>query len=86
MKVPAYDIRNKPIELEVYKVQVSIFGKPGCLIYNEDRSELYETDDKDEVKAIKSFVKKYKAFVAGKYDKKTGKIIIMHLLPDENLF
>lgn len=86
MKIDAYDVRNKPIKLEVYKVQIALFGGPGCLIYNEDKTELYETHDKSEVEAIHKFIKKEKAFIAGQYNKKTGKIIIMHLLPDENLF
>ena len=59
----------------------------GCLIYNEDRTEIWETSDKKEIKIIKDFVEnKTKSYVAGTHDKKTGKIIMMHLLPDKNLF
>lgn len=87
MKVVAYDVRNKPIELEVYKVQIALFGGPSCLIYNETRDETYETHDKKEVERIQKFIeKKTKAFVAGQYNKKNGKIILMHLLEEKNLF
>lgn len=86
MKIDAYDIRDKKIKLEVYKVQITLFGGPGCLIYNEDRTEIWETHNENEVNQIKNFIKSEKAFVAGQYNKKTGKIIIMHLLPDKDLF
>lgn len=87
MKINAYDANNNPIELEVYKVQLSLFGLPGVLIYNEDRTETYQTHNENEINVISKFVKnKYKSFAAGTYDKKTGKIILMHALPDENLF
>ena len=86
MKIDAYDINNKKIKLEVFKVQIALFGGPAALIYNETRDIMYETTDKNEVREIRKLIKKEKAFVAGEYVKKTGKVILMHVLPDTNLF
>lgn len=70
MKVKAY-LDTEELELEVYKVQIAIFGGPGCLIYNEDRTEQYETHNPKEVNEISKLIKgKSKAFVAGYYNDK----------------
>lgn len=70
MKVKA-KLDGVPLELEVYKVQIALFGGPGALIYNEDKTELYETHDAAEVREIGKMIKgKDKAFVAGYYNDK----------------
>lgn len=71
---------------EIYKIQIALFGGPAALIYNEDRTQMYETTDKDEVADLSNFIGSKKAFVAGKYNDKTEKIDFVKLLSDTNLF
>ena len=51
-----YKIENKMIPLEVYKVQVALFGGPSVLIYNEDRTQQWEETKPNNVKAIREFI------------------------------
>lgn len=83
MKIKAYlDIDE--IELEVFKVQVSLFGQPAVLICNEDRTALYEETNSKAIKSIRSLIGKNvaKAYVAGNIDPE-GKIVLMKVLPNE---
>ena len=41
------------IPLEVYKVQVALFGGPSVLIYNEDRTQQWEETKPNNVKSNK---------------------------------
>lgn len=81
MKIKAY-LDKDELELEVYKVQIALFGGPSCLIYNEDRTQQYETQDKKEIKAIQKLIgqKTVKAFVCGNQDP-SGKIVLMKVIP-----
>ena len=82
MKIKCY-IGKTELNLEVYKVQVSIFGKtPSILIYNQDQSQLYETNDKREVSNIRKFIgsKNLKCFVAGNQNE-DGKIVFQKVIP-----
>jgi len=82
MKVKA-KLAGVPIELEVYKVQIALFGGPGVLIYNEDRTEEWEETNPKEVKAISKFVENQsKSFVAG-YLNDEGQICLEKLLEGE---
>ncbi len=72
-----------PLELEVYKVQIALFGGPSALIYNEDRTEIWQEDEPEKVKVISKFVRnKPKAFVAGYLNDK-GQICLEKLLEGE---
>ena len=82
MKIKCY-IKDIELNLEVYKVQVSIFGKqPSVLIYNEDKTQLYETDNKKEVRIIKTFIgqKTLKAYCCG-YQNEDGQIVLQEMIP-----
>lgn len=73
---------GKEVLKEVYKVQISLFDKSGALIYNEDRSERWETHNKTEVKLIQRFIGKSnrKAYVAG-YLNSNGQIVMEKVIP-----
>ena len=82
MKIKCY-IGKVELELEVYKVQVSLFGKtPSVLIYNEDKSQLYETCDRKELKTIRKFIgnKTLKCYVTGNQTE-DGKIVFQKVIP-----
>ena len=83
MKINAYIDKNK-LELEVYKVQVSLFGQPAILIYNEDRSYMYEETNQKVIESIKNLIGKntIKTYVAGNVDPE-GKIHLMKVLPKD---
>lgn len=69
---------------EVYKVQVSLFGGPSILIYNEDRTQLYQVHSTIEIKAIQKFIgkNKVKVYVAG-YQNEDGQIVMEKVIPDK---
>lgn len=82
MKIKCY-IGNVEVNLEVYKVQVSLFGKiPSVLIYNEDKSQLYETNDKKEVMRIRKFIghTTIKCYIAGNQGE-DGQIVFQKVIP-----
>ena len=82
MKIKCY-IGKIEVELEVYKVQVSLFGKtPSVLIYNEDKSQLYETCDKKEVMKIRKFIghTTIKCYIAGNQNE-DGRIVFQKVIP-----
>lgn len=82
MKIKA-KLAGAPVELEVYKVQIALFGGPAVLIYNEDRSEQWEETSPEGVKAISEFIKHQpKSFVAG-YCNDKGQICLEKLLEGE---
>lgn len=83
MKINAYIDKDK-LELEVYKVQVSLFGQPAILIYNEDRSYIYEETNQKVIESIKNLIGKntIKTYVAGNVDPE-GKIRLMKVLPKD---
>lgn len=86
MKYDAYDVRNpnKGEKLEVYKIQVALFGGPGILIYNEDRTQEWEDFNPNNVNAIREFIgiDAYKAYACG-YQDKNGKIILVDTVPEK---
>ena len=71
------------VKLEVYKVQVSIFGTPAVLIYNEDRSQSYEETNPNNIKAIRDFIGKntLKCYIAGNMNS-DGKIVFQKVIPN----
>jgi len=73
---------GKEVLKEIYKVQVALFGGPGILIYNEDRSELWETHNKKEVSVIRNVIGKsnVKGYVAGHLNE-NGQIVIEKAIP-----
>lgn len=73
---------NKEVLREVYKVQVAIFGGPAVLIYNEDRTETYETTNPKEVANIRKFIgpNTVKTYIVGYLDK-NGKIVMEKVVP-----
>ena len=82
MKIKTY-LDNIEIELEVYKVQTSLFGKtPSVLIYNEDKTQMYETANPKEVKTIRKFIglKSVKEYCCG-YQNEDGQIVLQKLIP-----
>lgn len=81
MKLKCY-IGKEALELEVYKVQVSIFGCNAVLIYNEDRTQTWKETDKNNIKAIRNFIGKdiMKTYIVGRQDKK-GRIVMMKPIP-----
>ena len=84
MKIKGYFVKGEDIDLEVFKVQVSLFGQPAVLIYNEDRSYMYEETKPVNVKSIRNFIGKstIKTYVAGNIDPE-GKIHLMKVLPNK---
>lgn len=83
MKIELWIDGKIPAKYEVYKVQLSLFGVHSCLIYNEDRDEMWETTDKNEINEISKFVKgQVKCFAAGRLNNK-GQIILEKLLPNK---
>ena len=84
MKIKGYFVKGEDIDLEVFKVQVSLFGQPAVLIYNEDRSYTYEETNQKQIKSIRNFIGKstIKTYVAGNIDPE-GKIHLMKVLPNK---
>jgi hypothetical protein len=85
---------NKKMNMEIDSAYVAFMhDSNGCeldgsVIYSfkheeQEKDVLFVNFDKSKRAAFKI---SDEAFIAGQYNKKTGKIIIMHLLPDENLF
>lgn len=83
MKIKAY-LNDIELELEIYKVQVSIFGEPSVLIYNEDKTQLYQVYASKEIKAIRKFIgkKTLKCYVSGILNPE-GQIQLMKVIPDD---
>lgn len=83
MKIEAYLGKDK-LELEVYKVQVALFGGPSILIYNEDRSQTYQVHSEKEVKEIRKLIGKstVKCYVCGNQNPE-GQIVMMKVIPDK---
>lgn len=81
MKIKCY-LGKDELELEVYKVQVAIFGGPSILIYNEDRSQRYEVHSTKEINTIRKFIgkKTVKCYVAGNQNPE-GQIVMMKVIP-----
>ena len=53
-----YKIDGKIIPLEVYKLQTALFGDPSVLIYNEDKTQLWEETKPNNVKVLQKFMGK----------------------------
>ena len=85
MKIKAYIDINE-IELEVFKVQTSLFGQPAVLIYNEDRTILYEETNLEAIKHIKKLIGQntIKTYVAGSMNS-DGKIVLTKVLPNDTI-
>lgn len=86
MKYPAYHVDHKG-ELEVYKVQVALFGGPSVLIYNEDKTQLWEESNKNNVETLRNFIGKntIKCYCIG-YQNKKGQIMLVDKINDEKYF
>ena len=88
MKCSYYDVRNpNPTEpLEVYKLQTSLFSTVGStvLIYNEDRTQVWEETKPNNVKALQKFMGKHvlKCYACG-YQNKKGQIVLVDLVKDK---
>lgn len=67
-----YKLDGEFVPLEVYKVQVALFGGPSVLIYNEDRTQQWEETKPNNVKAIREFIgmNTYKCYCCGFCNKK----------------
>lgn len=83
MKIKAY-LGKEELELEVYKVQVSIFGKQSILVYNEDKTQLYQVYADKEIKAIRKLIgkKTLKCYVCGILNPE-GQIQLMKVIPND---
>lgn len=83
MKINAY-LDKDELELEVYKVQVALFGGPSILIYNEDRTQMYETHNRNEVKEMQKLIGRQttKCYVCGNQNS-DGKIVLMKVIPND---
>lgn len=88
MKYNAYDIRNpnKTEKLEVYKLQTSLFSTAGStvLIYNEDRTQMWEETKPNNVKALQEFMGKHiaKCYACG-YQNEKGQIVLVDKVPEK---
>ena len=86
MKVPYYH-KDHEGPLEVYKMQTSLFSslhKGSVLIYNEDRTQLWEEFGERNVKALQKFMGKnvVKCYACG-YQDENGKIILVDKVDKE---
>ena len=86
MKYPAYHVDHKG-ELEVYKMQTSLFSSDGIgsvLIYNEDRTQLWEEFKPNNVKALREFMGKnvVKCYACG-YQNDKGQIVLVDKIDEE---
>lgn len=79
-------VNNKFIPLEVYKIQTSIFGST-VLIYNEDKSNIWEEHEPNNVKVIKDFIGRNieKCYATGYLNKK-GQIVLVDLIQDKKYY
>lgn len=86
MKYDAYDLRSPtPTEkLEVYKVQVALFGGPSVLIYNEDRTQEWEEHKPNNVEALRKFIGKdtAKCYCCG-YQNDKGQIVLVDIVKNK---
>ena len=75
-------LNDRPVELEVYKVQVALFGGPSVLIYNEDRTQQWQEDKPNNVKALRKFIgnRNVKVYALG-YQDFAGRIVLQKVLP-----
>lgn len=83
MKIEAY-LEGRKLKLEVYKVQVALFGGPSILIYNEDKTQMYETSNRNEVNEMLKFIGKgnFKVYACGNRNS-DGKITLMQVIPND---
>lgn len=78
-----YKVKNKFIPLEVYKMQTAIFGTPSVLIYNEDRTQIWEETKPNNVKALQEFMgNTVKCYACG-FQNKKGQIQLVDLVPEK---
>ena len=79
-----YMVKGKMVPLEIYKVQVALFGGPSVLIYNEDRSQMHEEYNPNNVKVLQEFIGKnvVKCYCCGYLDD-NGKINLVDKVNDE---
>lgn len=87
MKYPAYHKDHKG-QLEVYKVQIALFGGPAALIYNEGRTQMHEETSPNNVAALRSFIGDHveKCYCCGYYDEETEKIVLVDKITDTKYF
>lgn len=74
-------VNGKPTTLEIYKLQTSLFRTnkyQSVLIYNEDRTQEYETSKTKEVQALQKFMGKnvIKCYACG-YQNENGQIVLI---------
>ena len=76
------DLDGNSVTKEVYKVQIALFGGPSALMYNEDKTQTYETNNRQEVKAIRDFIGKgnVKVYVMGHLNN-NGQIVMEKVIP-----
>lgn len=89
MKYPAYHVDHKG-KLEVYKMQTSVFSSDGIgsvLIYNEDRTQLWEEFEPNNVKTLKDFMGKdvVKCYAIG-FQNKKGQIQLVDKINEPKYF
>lgn len=86
MKYPAYHV-DYDGELEVYKIQTALFGGPSVLIYNEDRTQMWEETKSNNVKALQEFMGKnvVKCYAIG-FQNKKGQIVLVDKINEEKYY
>lgn len=88
MKYPAYHI-DYDGELEVYKLQTSLFSTAGStvLIYNEDRTQMWEETKLNNVKALQEFMGKgvVKCYAIG-FQNNKGQIQLVDKIDEPKYF
>ena len=87
MKYPAYHKDHKG-QLEVYKVQIALFGGPAALIYNEDKSDMWEETDPKRVSELRHLIGNnvVKCYWCGYHDEKTDKIVLVDKVNEPKYF
>ena len=86
MKYPAYHVDHEG-QLEVYKIQVALFGGPGVLIYNEDRTQMLNEMNPKNVKVLRKFIGEnvIKCYCCG-YQNKKGQIVLVDKINDQKYY
>lgn len=74
-------VNGKPTTLEIYKLQTSLFRtvkQQSVLIYNEDKTQMWEETGTRNVKALQKFMGKnvIKCYACG-YQNEDGKIVLI---------
>lgn len=79
-----YKVGKKVVPLEVYKVQVALFGGPSVLIYNEDKTQVWEEHKKNNVETLINFIGKniVKCYCAG-YQNEQGQIVLVDKVEEQ---